>query len=72
MILVPIDAKDKSLAAECLKKGTKCRPILDIKRDGRVKVRIVKQGFLEDVIQADGEAFNYYSSVTSLWAAKYS
>jgi len=66
MILVEIDAKDKSLAAECLKKGTKCRPILDIKRDGRVKVRIVKQGFLEDVIQADGEAFNYYSSVTSL------
>ena len=65
-ILEPILASNHKLAAECMAKGTRCRAILDIKRDGRVKVRIVKIGFLENVVDADGAHFCYYSAVTRL------
>ena len=46
------------------------RFLLDIKRSLAYKVRGVKQGFREDLEQADGPDFNYYSSVVKLHAAR--
>ena len=39
---------------DAVKQAIKCRALLDIKRDGRVKVRIVKLGFYEST---EGEGF---------------
>ena len=46
------------------------RLLLDIKRSLAYKVRGVKQGFREDLEQADGPGFNYYSSVVKLHAVR--
>jgi len=46
------------------RRTTKCRYLLDVKRNGRWKSRCVKQGFLEDKVSADGVGFNYYSQVS--------
>ena len=48
------------------KLGTKCRILLDIKRDSRVKARCVKIGFRENYTLADGADFIYYASVARL------
>ena len=49
-----------------MKKATKCRLLLDFKRTGVFKARLVKQGFLEHLVEADGVGFSYYASVTRL------
>ena len=43
---------------------------MDIKRSLAYKVRGVKQGFWEDLEQADGPGFNYYSSVVKLHSVR--
>ena len=48
------------------KEAVSCRVLLDIKRNGIVKARAVKQGFKEDKASADGQGFNYYSHVAKL------
>ena len=45
------------------RKSTLCRAILDVKRNGRVKCRIVKRGDLEKVDDIYGEDFNFYAHV---------
>ena len=42
------------------------RILLDIKHSLAYKIMGVKQGFREDLEQADGPGFNYYSSVVKL------
>ena len=44
-----------------VKEAISGRPLLDIKRNGTYKCRIVKQGFKEDKSNADGPGFNYYA-----------
>jgi hypothetical protein len=46
------------------------RFLLDIRRSGMYKARGVKQGFKEDKLMADGEGFNYYSSVVKLYTVR--
>ena len=46
--------------------ATPGRWLLDVKRNGVVKCRGVKQGFKEDRVVADGPNFNYYSHVAKL------
>ena len=46
------------------------RALLDIKRSGAWKARIVKQGFKEDRSTADGPDFNYYSNVVRFSAVR--
>ena len=46
--------------------STTARELLDIKRSGEYKARIVKQGFKENKTMADGPNFNYYSHVARL------
>ena len=46
------------------------RSLLDIKRSGEWKARIVKQGFKEDKSTADGPNFNYYSNVVRFSAVR--
>ena len=48
------------------REAVSCRVLLDIKRNGIVKARAVKQGFKEDKATADGQGFNYYSHVAKL------
>ena len=45
------------------REATSCRVLLDVKRNGTVKARCVKQGFKENKLVADGPDFNYYSHV---------
>ena len=52
--------------ADAVKYACPGRFLLDIKRPLAYKVRGVKQGFWEDLEQADGPGFNYYSSVVKL------
>jgi len=46
------------------------RALLDIKRSGAWKARLVKQGFKEDRTTADGPNFNYYSNVVRFSAVR--
>ena len=52
-ILIPLEKSNPEYQT-AVKQAVKCRALLDIKRDGRVKARIVKQGFLES---SEGEGF---------------
>ena len=44
-------------------RATQCRFILEFKRTGIWKVRMVVQGFREDKLALDGFGFNYSSNV---------
>ena len=56
--------------ADAVKYACPGRFLLDIKRSLAYKVRGVKQGFWEDLEQAGGPGFNYYSSVVKLHAVR--
>ena len=43
------------------------RYLLDLRRNEACKARVVKQGFKENKITADGDGFNYYSHVVKLY-----
>ncbi len=47
---------------------TMCRVLLDVKRDGTIKARIVVRGDLENLAYTDGDKSNYYACTAS-WAA---
>ena len=47
-------------------RATQCRFILEFKRTGVWKVRMVIQGFRENKLALDGPGFNYASNVASL------
>ncbi len=57
---IPRDHPDFPIAKRL---ATKCRMLLDIKRDGSYKCRVVVQGFLQDKVRVDGSDFLYSSSV---------
>ena len=65
-ILEEISPSNTALMKTAMKKATKCRLLLDFKRTGVFKARLVKQGFLEHLVEADGVGFSYYASVTRL------
>jgi hypothetical protein len=44
---------------------TLCRVLLDRKRDGVLKARIVVRGDLENTLVTDGEGFNYYAGTAA-------
>jgi hypothetical protein len=46
------------------KTTTPCRVLLDFKRDGTWKCRVVTRGDLEDKVALDGPDFHYYSNVS--------
>ena len=52
--------------ATAVREAINARLLLDIKRDGTWKARLVKQGFREDKATADGPDFNYYAHVAKL------
>ena len=56
--------------ADAVKYAYPGRFLLDVKRSLAYKVRGVKQGSHEDLEQADGPGFNYYSSVVNLHAVR--
>lgn len=56
--------------AQALKEAVECLVLLDKKRTGRYKTRIVKRGDLEDWEKADGEGFQYYAAVVSMVAVR--
>ena len=62
-LIDPTDVDEMKRAKE---EGTKCRMLLNIKRNGTVKSRLVKQGFLENCVATDGPNYNYYCAVTRL------
>ena len=68
-ILTRILLKDPEFA-DAVKYACPGRFLLDIKRSLAYKVRGVKQCFQEDLEQADGPGFNYYSSVVDLHAVR--
>jgi hypothetical protein len=45
---------------------TPCRVLLDFKRDGTWKCRVVTRGDLEDKAALDGPDFHYYSNVSRM------
>jgi hypothetical protein len=51
-------------------RATQCRFILEFKRTGIWKVRMVVQGFREDKLALDGFGFNYSSNVAGLTAIR--
>lgn len=53
-----------------LKEATPCRPLLDRKRSGLMKCRIVERGDLEDTDKTDGPDFSYYAGVASQTAIR--
>lgn len=53
-----------------VKEATNCRLLLAIKRDGTVKCRLVKQGFRENLLLADGPDFDYSSNVIKLHSVR--
>ena len=65
-ILKRIDPKLHPNMAQVMREATPCRVLLDVKRNGTVKARAVKQGFKEDKERADGADFNYYSHVAKM------
>ena len=68
-ILIPIDT-DHPEYHDALRLATPGRILLDIKRSGLFKARGVKQGFKEDLTQADGPDFNYYAHVAKLMSVR--
>ena len=56
--------------ADAVKYACPGRFLLDIKRSLAYKARGVTEGFREDLEQADGPGFNYYSSVVKLHAVR--
>jgi hypothetical protein len=48
------------------KTTTPCRVLLDFKRDGTWKCRVVTRGDLEDKVALDGPDFHYYSNVSRI------
>ena len=48
------------------KTTTPCRVLLDFKRDGTWKCRVVTRGDLEDKVALDGPDFHYYSNVSRM------
>ena len=52
--------------ATAVREAINARLLLDVKRDGTWKARLVKQGFREDKATADGPDFNYYAHVAKL------
>ena len=65
-ILRKIDPATYANMEKARKEATSCRVLLDVKRNGTVKARAVKQGFKEDKVTADGPNFNYYSHVAKM------
>ena len=65
-ILKRIDPKTHPNMGQVHREATTCRVLLDVKRNGIVKARAVKQGFKEDKVTADGPDFNYYSHVAKM------
>ena len=63
--LFPGDAKYKAA-----QRGTNCGLILEFKRVGVWKVRMVIQGFREDCVVLNGEDFKYNSDVAGLTAIR--
>ena len=55
---------------KAVKESCKARAILGIKRCGRVKVRIVLRGDLQDKEKVDPPNFNYYARVVSLTSVR--
>ena len=64
-ILVEVFEGDPRFA-QAQRDATTCRVLLDVKRNGTVKARAVKQGFKENKERADGVDFNYYSHVAKV------
>ena len=52
---------DSTKYETAVKEAISGRALLDIKRNGTFKCRIVKQGFKEDKKSADGPEYNYYA-----------
>ena len=68
-ILTPLKPGDP-LYETAVKEATQSRMLLDRKRSGLLKARLVKRGFLENRAIADGEDFDYYASVVKLHAVR--
>ena len=68
-ILTPLKPDDP-LWETAVKEATQSRILLDRKRSGLLKARLVKRGFLENRAIADGEDFDYYASVVKLHAVR--
>ena len=64
-ILTRIKPDDPEYAT-AIAKATSGRLLLDVKRSGVYKCRGVKQGFKENLTEADGPNFTYYSHVARL------
>ena len=60
--LFPDDAEFE----EAKRSATSCRALLDIKRTGEFKARLVAQGFKEDKVKLDGPHFDYAANVAKL------
>ena len=65
-ILKKIDPNTHPDMGRIRREATTSRVLLDVKRNGTVKARAVKQGFREDKVTADGPNFNYYSHVAKM------
>ena len=52
--------------AQAVRSATPCRALLEFKRQGVWKVRVVVQGFHEDKVALDGPDYNYASDVVGL------
>ena len=68
-ILTPLKPGDP-LYETAVKEATQSRMLLDRKRSGLLKARLVKRGFLENRAIADGADFDYYASVVKLHAVR--
>ena len=62
--------KGDSEYAKAVELATPGRALLDIKRSGDYKGRIVKQGFKENKTLADGPDFNYYAHTAKLMTVR--
>ena len=65
-IFTRIPESDTAELEKAKRLGTKCRILIDVKRDGRVKARCVKIGFRENCALADGLDFVYYAQVARI------
>lgn len=63
---------DDTKYLEGMKLATLGRALLDIKRDGTVKVRCVKLGCLENKLKTDGPNFTYYAHVAKFTSLRIS
>ena len=65
-IFTRIPESDTAEPEKAKRLGTKCRILIGVKRDGRVKARCVKIGFRENCALADGLGFVYYAQVARI------